>query len=59
MTKTFENVPASELQKRLYGEPKKMYNHLIYCNADHTKPLGGDMCICLPALRRTVNGEYK
>ncbi len=22
--------------------------HLVYCNADHRKPVGGDMCICQP-----------
>ena len=59
MTKLFENMPVSELQKRLYGEPKKRYDHALYCNADRRKPIGCDMCICLRQLRHSCKGEVK
>ncbi len=42
----FGSEPQSELDKNLNGD-KTVYYHLLFCNADHSKPLGGSMCICL------------
>jgi hypothetical protein len=44
--KPFENAPVSELQKRLYGEPQKMYDHEIICSGDRRKPIGSPGCVC-------------
>jgi hypothetical protein len=55
--KPFENAPISELQKRLYGEPRKRYDHLIICSGDWYKPIGTPGCCCRLA-DKTDNIKY-
>lgn len=47
----------SESDKRVIQEvtkkfgPKR-YNHHIFCNANHYKPIGGNSCICVKSIRQ-------
>jgi hypothetical protein len=34
-------------------------NHRLVCNADHRKPIGGDMCICVPTELHNLKGKLE
>ena len=48
------------VSKEILNRMMEERNHLLHCNANHEQPVGGDMCICVPTVRkRALNAEAK
>jgi hypothetical protein len=55
-----KGLQAEEMKKELetiFHRMEARTNHRVVCNADHSKPIGGDMCICVPVEYRALRRE--
>ena len=44
---------------RVYERVENHTMHRLVCNANHSKPIGGDMCICIPSKFKMLEKEVE